>query len=171
MDAAGRPWHGAGMKTFVLAALLAVSLFPASAQEVARSPLLGTWSVDLSRLPIPEAMRPRSVSIRFAEAGPSRLAMTVEVVDPAGQTLRAEGVNTLDGSAAPVSGNLEADTAAFTQPVPGVLVLQLARGGQPASTRVYTVSADGQAMTETVAYFNDAGQPALRANFFSRQGR
>jgi hypothetical protein len=159
------------MKTLALAALLALSLNPAIAQEAARSPLLGSWSVDLSRLPIPAPMRPRSVTIRFADAGPSRLATTVDVVDPAGQLLRAEGVNTLDGTPAPVSGNLEADLGAFTQPVPGVLVMQLARGGQPASTRIYTVSADGQTMTETVAYFNDAGQPALRANHFSRISR
>lgn len=169
MDAAARAWHCLVMKTHVLAALLALHLPLVSAQVAAPSPLLGTWSVDLTRLPIPEAMRPRSVTIRFADAGPQRLSTTVEVVDPRGTVLRADSSSSLDGSATPVSGNLEADTAAFTQPAPGVLVMQLARGGQPASTRVYTVSADGQSMTETVAYFNDAGQPALRANLFSRQ--
>jgi len=168
MDAAARAWHGLLMKTSVLAALLALHLPLVSAQVAAPSPLLGTWAVDVARLPIPEAMRPRSVTIRFGEAGPQRLATTVEVVDPRGAVLRAESTSTLDGSPTPVSGNLEADTAAFTQPAPGVLVMQLARGGQPASTRIYTVSADGQAMTETVAYFNDAGQPALRANQFRR---
>jgi hypothetical protein len=159
------------MKTLIVATALACYLPLAPAQQAAASPLLGLWSVDLGRLPIPEAVRPRSVTIRFAEAGPQRLSTTVEVVDPRGTVLRADSSSTLDGSPTPVSGNLEADTAAFTQPAPGVLVLQMARGGQPASTRVYTVSADGQSMTETVAYFNDAGQPALRANHFRRLER
>lgn len=156
------------MKTWIVAAWLAVQCPLVSAQTAAPSPLLGIWAVDVARLPIPEAMRPRSVSIRFGDAGAQRLATTVEVIDPRGAVLRAESTSTLDGSPTPVSGNLEADTAAFTQPAPGVLVMQLARGGQPASTRIYTVSADGQSLTETVAYFNDAGQPALRANHFRR---
>ncbi|MBQ0961593.1 hypothetical protein KAK06_21820 [Ideonella sp. 4Y11] len=156
------------MRKLVVTLTLALLAPGAWAQQAAPSPLLGHWSVDLTRLPIPEAMRPRSVMIRFADAGPQRLSTTVEVVDPRGTVLRADSTSTLDGRATPVSGNLEADTAAFTQPAPGVLVMQLARGGQPASTRIYTVSADGQSMTETVAYFNDAGQPALRANQFQR---
>lgn len=159
------------MKTWIVAACLALHLPLVAAQSAAPSPLLGTWAVDVARLPIPEAMRPRSVTIRFADAGPQRLSTTVEVVDPRGTVLRADSTSTLDGSPTPVSGNLEADIAAFTQPVPGVLVMQLARGGQPASTRIYSVSADGQSMTETVAYFNDAGQPALRANLFQRAAR
>lgn len=157
------------MRTLLLATVLALLAPGVSAQATAPSPLLGLWAVDLARLPIPEAMRPRSVTIRFVDAGPQRLSTTVEVVDPRGTVLRADSTSTLDGSPTPVSGNLEADVAAFTQPAPGVLVMQLARGGQPASTRIYTVSADGQTLTETVAYFNDAGQPALRANVFSRQ--
>ena len=44
----------------------------------------------------------------------------------------------------------------------------LARGGVPASMRTYSVSADGQTMTETVAYFTSEGVPAMRTNIFHR---
>jgi hypothetical protein len=74
----------------------------------------------------------------------------------------------LDGTAVSVQGNLEADTAASTMPLPGVLVTQLARGGAPSSTRVYAVSADGKSMTETATFTAPDGKPALRTNYFSR---
>ena len=67
-----------------------------------------------------------------------------------------------------MQGNLEADVSATTMPLPQVLVMQLAKGGVPASTRIYTVAADGASMTETVAYFGPDGQPALRKNVFMR---
>ena len=38
----------------------------------------------------------------------------------------------------------------------------------PASTRIYSVSPDGNSMTETVAYFGSDGQPILRKNHFAR---
>ena len=156
------------MKTLLAAALLALAAPLASAQTAAASPLLGTWAVDVARLPIPPQMRPRSVSIRFEAAPDARLATTVEVIDPAGNRLHAQSVAALDGKPVAVSGNLEADFGAVSEPVPGVLVMQLARGGAPASTRVYSVSPDGQTLTETVAYFSDDGRPALRSNFFQR---
>jgi len=46
--------------------------------------------------------------------------------------------------------------------------MQLAKNGSPASTRIYSVSADAKTMIETVAYFRPDGQPALRKNYFSR---
>src|SRR5256885_11244196 len=55
--------------------LLAILLFaaaiqgaPAAAQSSA-SPLLGSWAVDVSRLPLPPEARPKSVTFRFSEAG------------------------------------------------------------------------------------------------------
>jgi hypothetical protein len=46
--------------------------------------------------------------------------------------------------------------------------LQLSKGGVPGSTRIYTVSADGQRMTETAAYFTDDGKPVVRTHQFTR---
>jgi hypothetical protein len=62
----------------------------------------------------------------------------------------------------------EADSVAVKLPAPNVMVMQLAKGGIPASTRVYTVAADGKTMIETAAYVGPDGKPLLRTNYFSR---
>ncbi len=132
------------------------------------APLLGAWAIDTSRLPMPAAARPRSVTITFSEEGKDRLRTKVEVVDPTGARLEAEGVTPLDGSPTPVPANFEADLSATTMPRPEVLIMQLAKNGSPASTRIYAVGADGASMIETVAHFDAAGRPVLRRNYFTR---
>lgn len=94
--------------------------------------------------------------------------MRVEVIDAAGTLLEADGVTPLDGSPTPVEMNFEADVAATTMPRSDLLILQLGKGGVPASTRIYAVQPDGVSMVETVAHFTREGQPVLRENYFSR---
>ncbi len=142
--------------------------FPVQAESVKSSPLIGAWAVDIARLPVPPEARPKSVKITFSQAAKGGLTMRVDVTDPAGNRIFAESTSPLDGTAVAVQGNLEADTAAATMPLPGVMVTQLARGGTPSSTRVYTVSADGKSMTETATFMAADGKPALRTNYFSR---
>lgn len=132
------------------------------------SPLLGTWEVDIARLPVPPEARPQRVTVTFAEGEGGQLATRVEVIDPTGASMVAEGLSALDGKPAAVSGNLEADTAAASMPEPNVLVMQLARANVPGSTRIYTVAPDGKSMTETAANWGDNGRPLMRVNHFSR---
>lgn len=132
------------------------------------SPLVGVWTVELSKLELPPEVKPKSVTITFSQPSENNLKTRVEVVGPTGDLLYAEGVTSLDGTPAPVQGNLEADTAAARMPEPSVLVMQLARGNVPGSTRIYTVSKDGKSMTETAANFGDDGRPVMRVNHFKR---
>jgi hypothetical protein len=75
----------------------------------------------------------------------------------------------LDGTASSIQGdNAEADSVAVKVPAPNVMVMELARGGMPASTRVYTVAPDGRTMIETAAHLGDDGKPMMRTNYFSR---
>jgi hypothetical protein len=152
-------------------ALLASAVFSLSALAAGpttSAALFGSWSVDVDRLPMPAAQRPKSVTITFTDEGAARLGMTVEVVDPSGGRLEAVGVTPLDGTPTPVKSNFEADVSATFMPRPDVLILQLAKNGHPASTRIYSVDADGRSMIETVAFFGADGQPVLRRNYFSR---
>lgn len=132
------------------------------------SPLIGAWAVDTSRLPMAPEARPRGVTITFSDAGDERMRMRVEVIDAAGTLLEADGVTPLDGSPTPVEVNFEADVAATTMPRSDLLILQLGKGGVPASTRIYAVQPDGESMVETVAHFTREGQPVLRENYFAR---
>lgn len=166
-----RPSTSRPMKPFPLLCLLAVAAFspPAPAAEPTAQPsVLGAWSVDTSRLPMPPAHRPQRVTLTFSAEGPDRLRTQVEIVDPSGARRGADGVTPLDGKATPLVANFEADVSSTLMPRPDVLIMQLGLGGQPGSTRIYTVSADGQTMVETVAAFSRDGQPVLRKNHFSR---
>jgi hypothetical protein len=155
------------------AILLAVLLMPctsALASPLGSSPLIGSWAVDVSRLPIPPQARPKSVTITFAAKGGGALITHVDIVDGGGGESHAVGTSMLDGTPAPVAGSNEADIGSAEMPVPNVLVLSLGKGGIPASTRIYAVAANGKTMIETVVYFWDHGQPIppMRTNYFTR---
>jgi hypothetical protein len=158
------------MKAICLSLLIAIAAAstPLRAGQPGNLSVFGTWTVDTSRLPMPVEARPRRVTITFARTVAGQLASRVEVLDASGATLVAEADTSLDGTPAPVRGSLEADVSATRMPIPQVLVMQLARAGIPASTRVYTVADDGESMIETVAYIGEGGSPVMRTNFFTR---
>jgi hypothetical protein len=152
----------------ILLAAGAMVAGPVLAQSPEASPLIGQWAVDIERLPMPPEARPKSVTITYSDAGEGKWRTHVEVIGGDGSEHHATSTYTPDGSATPAEGNLEADMVATRIPEPGVMVTALARGGVPASMRTYSVSADGQTMTETVAYFTSEGVPAMRTNTFHR---
>ena len=143
---------------------------PALARPSAASPVLGSWAVDVSRLPIPPAARPKSVTISFSDVGGGRWTTRVDIIDASGAASHAMSNAALDGTAAPVRDSVEADTVALMLPTANVLVMDLVKQGMPASTRVYTVAADGRTLTETVAYAGGNGMPMMRTNYFTRVG-
>lgn len=158
------------MKALV-SALLATTLIhglPVRAESLEKSSLIGSWAVDTSRLPMAPEARPKSATVTFEDAGDGMWTTTVEVIDASGGRNHAKGTSDLNGTPAPINSNFEADVAATTMPDPDVLVMQLAKDGAPASTRVYSVAADGASMTETAAYFDRDGQPVIRTNYFTR---
>ena len=155
------------LRSMLVAIALGLAM-TAHSDEPGISALEGKWAVDVSLLPIPAEARPKSVTITFAEAEDGRLATRVEVVSSSDTTIYAESVAELNGTPVAVKGNLEADTIAAAMPAPGVLIMQLSRGGVPGSTRVYTLSADRKSMIETAANFGDDGRPFMRTNYFRR---
>jgi hypothetical protein len=58
----------------------------------------------------------------------------------------AVGATLLDGAPKAVESNFEADMSATTMPRPEVLIMQLGEHGIRASTRIYSVNADGKSM-------------------------
>ena len=157
------------MKVFF--AVLLTILLPSVAvlaSPPAASPLIGSWAVDIARLPVPPQARPKSVTFTFSESSDGMLKMQVHIVGPDGSESHSIATASLDGEAVPVSGSMEADVAAVKMPAPNVLVLMLAKEKAPASTRIFTVSADGKTMIETAAYFGPEGRPLMRTNHFSR---
>lgn len=137
------------------------------AAAMAPSPLVGRWSLDVSR--IPERERPRSVTIDFTQTD-GKWTSVVEIVAPDGTVQRATSTAVPDGARVPVAGNMAfIDTVSLRHPAPGTLVMTLGKGGAPVSTRVYTVARDGHSMTETIIWAS-SGIPALETTYFHRAG-
>jgi hypothetical protein len=147
----------------------AIASSSASAQAPTASPLLGTWAVDVSRLPIPPEARPKSVTFTFSDVGGGKWMTKVDILGGDGSERHMSSTYTLDGTPAAIQGDTaEADVGAVKLPAPNVMVLELGKNGGPASTRVYTVSPDGKTMIETAAYPGYDGKPSMRTNYFNR---
>ena len=117
---------------------------------------------------MPPEARPKSVDLEFGEAADGKWTSRVRIVDQAGHELHSESTLSLDGRPGMASGTYWVDVIAATMPAPGVLVMQFAWQGQPASTRIYTVGEDDKTLTETEAFFRKDGAPAMRIAYFSR---
>ena len=156
----------------MLTALLSVTAIaltgtPVLAASPADSPLVGHWLLEVDSLPMPPEARPKSVSIVFAAMPDGKWNERVEIIDPNGKPMHSESTLSLDGTPGRASGTDWVDVLAAKMPEPDVLVMQFVYEGIPRSTRVYSVSEDGKAMTETETYFRD-GIPMLRTAFFKR---
>jgi hypothetical protein len=154
-----------------LACLLIIGVVvgaPARAKSSSTSMLVGRWSVDTSRLPNPPEARPRRVTITFSQAGKAELTMDVDIIYASGQEIHTVCALALNGRPSQVMGSPEADVAAIKMPQPDVLILTLGKDGHQASTRIYTVKAGGQRMTETASYYGHDGMPLLKTHYFTR---
>jgi hypothetical protein len=159
------------MKTILVALVAAAAAVaaPVSAKSSsAGSSLAGRWSLDVGTLPMPPQMRPKRVDLQFRAAADGKWRTHVEIVDQADKTLYSDSTLSLDGTPGQASGTYWVDTCAAKMPAPNVLVMQFAYKGAPTSTRVYSLSEDGKALTETEAYFKKDGTPAMRTVVFNR---
>lgn len=161
------------MKRALASILLVAGALPAApvlAQAGAPPPppILGSWAVDVTRLPVPADARPKSVTMTFSDAGGGKYRTNVDIVFADGNDSHGSSTYPLDGTAAPVIGSPEADVSAVSMPAPDVLVMVLGKGGAGGSTRVFTVVGDGTAMTETATYYRQDGTPVIRTNHFTR---
>src|SRR5688572_15014028 len=101
------------MKVFF--AVLSTILLPSVAvlaSQPAVSPLIGSWAVDIARLPVPPQARPKSVTFTFSEPSDGLLKMQVHIVGPDGSESHSIATASLDGETVPVTGSMEADVAA-----------------------------------------------------------
>lgn len=149
---------------------LAVSavLLIASPALAEQSPLLGRWAVDVTQLPVPAETRPRSVTFTFSDVGEGNWKAEVDIVAADGAATHSEGTGPLDGTPAPVTNSIEADTVAVSTPAPDVMIMALSNKGVPSSMRVFTVAPDGNSLVETAVYYSREGVPSMRRAYFTR---
>jgi hypothetical protein len=140
----------------------------ASPQHAVAGPLIGTWSLDISRMPVPPEQRPKSVRFTFDDAGNNAWNMHVDIVYRPGQEVHSVSTPVLDGSSTVITNSPEADAGTFKQPAPNVLVMALQKEGVLVSTRIYSVLPDGHTMVETAVYPGQSGTPVMKTNYFTR---
>ncbi|WP_448095930.1 hypothetical protein [Luteibacter yeojuensis] len=134
----------------------------------AASSLLGSWSLDTSRLPMPPDQRPKSVRFTFGDAGGGKWVTRVDIVYAPGVEVHSVSTAALDGTYAVIDNSPEADHIALERPAPNVLVMALQKEGVLMSTRIYSVQPDGRNLVETVVYPGTNRTPVMRANYFER---
>ena len=134
-----------------------------------RSPFLGEWELDLTRMPDTYGPPPKRVTFAFEDIGSGEWRTTVEITAPDDSVRHMEVRYRRDGRAVQGAGDsADGDTAAFGSPAPNVLVMGLAKDRNLQGVRTYVVSADGQEMTEAAAGLDGSGAPFVRNFHFRR---
>jgi hypothetical protein len=149
----------------ILLSLLWIPRGPVLAAE--KHLLVGTWTVDASKLTTPNP--PKSVTIVLADAGGGKYKMSVDIVDHDGKASHGEGIFKPDGTASPATGSVDVDVVSMTMPSSRILVMGAGIAGHPSNTRVFSLSDDGKHMIETVVGHRPDGTPTTRVDIWSRQ--
>jgi hypothetical protein len=148
----------------ILVAALCAAQCPSTAEASSKSPLLGTWTLDLNSMPIPAEFRPVSVTLTLADAGQSVWPVSYTIVGKDGSVRKTWSRDKLDGTPVAIEGDqMEADSVALSKPAHNVLVMGLSKNGRPGSVRVYTVATDARTMSESAANVGDDGKPFVRS--------
>lgn len=138
----------------------------AQAAALDQLPLVGKWSLDVSRIPANE--RPRSVTLDFRVSADQQWTGQSEIVTADGSRQHAEATGPADGTPVPVTGNMTfADKVSMRQPAPNTLVLTFTKDGNPVSTRVYTIEEDRKSMKETISWAGNV-TPRMVTTYFTR---
>ena len=139
---------------------------PVQASAQGQLPLVGKWSLDVSRIPADE--RPRSVTLDFRVSADQQWTGQSEIVAADGSRQHAEATGPADGSPVALTGNMSfADKVSMRQPAPNTLVLTFTKDGNPVSTRVYTIEENRKAMKETIIWAGNV-TPRMVTTYFNR---
>ena len=128
--------------------------------------LRGTWTIDVSKLTMPDP--PKSVTVVIGDAASGEYTMTVDIVDHDGSKRHGAATFKPDGTPAPAVGNADYDVVSMTMPSQRIWVMGGGFKGHPANTRVFSLSDDGMHMIETVVGHAPDGTPRTRVDFWTR---
>ena len=149
-----------------IAACLGATTPSDAAQAVEGSLLLGTWHVDVKKLPVPQP--PKDVTLTLTQVAQGEIRMTIDVTNTDGTVIHSESTFKTDGSASPVQGSLDVDTVSVTLPNRRTLIMGTGMKGHPSNTRVFALSDNSRQMTENIVSHDANGVPHARANTWTR---
>ena len=148
--------------------LATLALSPASA-ATQRSPFIGKWELDLTRMPDTYGPPPKRVTFTFQDVGSEQWRTTVEITGRDDSVRHVAVQYRRDGRMVRGEGDdSEGDSAAFKSPAPNILVMSQGKEKTLAGVRVYSISVDGNEMTESAANVDSTGAPFVRNFYFKR---
>ena len=153
----------------VAAACLAAMNSTVASAGSQQSPFLGKWELDLTRMPDTYGPPPKRVTYAFEDVGSDQWRTTVEITGRDDSVRHVAVQYCRDGKMVRGEGDtIDADSAAFKSPAPNILVMSMGKEKVLSGVRVYSISADGNEMTESAASVDSAGAPFVRNFFFKK---
>ena len=126
-------------------------------QAQAPDPLVGTWTLDVSKSKFSPGPAPKSITLTFSETADG-MKFVSDVVQSDGQPVHQEFTAKVDGKDYPVSGSPTADTVSLTRKGNARTRVDK-KGGKIVMTYEGRLSADGKTFTVQTKGTNAKGQP------------
>jgi hypothetical protein len=153
----------------VIAAALAGNVLLWGSEQVQRSdPIVGTWTLNLSRSTFSPGPPPDSTIVAFSRTG-SRLSAAIDFVrGPLVLHWTYSGM--ADGKDYPASGNLDTDAVTIAQIDAKTIQVAYKREGKVLQINRHAVSADGKTMVVTSTGVNARGLEVHNVAVYDKTG-
>jgi hypothetical protein len=144
------------VRTLLVGTILAMTLGSFASAAGSPNPLVGNWTLDLSKSKFSPGPAPKSGSRTYAET-PDGVAMTFSGVGADGSSTSGQSTFKYDGKDYPITGSPDYDTLALKRVNGSTVKATLKKAGKPVGTTVRTISAHGKVLTLSSKYTNDKG--------------
>ena len=146
---------------------LAVGLTAGIGHAQAPDPIVGTWSLNVSKSKYSPGPAPKSVVLTFEQAAKG-MKTTSEVTPAEGQPIKAEFTAPTDGTDVPITGSPIADTVSLKSDGSKRIRVDK-KGGKVVMTYEGTISPDGKTFTVNQKGTNEKGQAIQNHLIFEKR--
>jgi len=153
----------------ILSALTVSAIVGLGANTSAQSPqgLAGTWKLNTAKSTFSPGPAPKSMTVTYAPAEKG-VKIIVDVVPADGAAQHWQMSGNYDGKDYPITGNPNADTAAFKLVDDRTGESTFKKGGKVTSTNRRVLSADGKTLTITSKGTTPDGTPRSDVQVFEK---
>jgi hypothetical protein len=158
------------MKTLLrpLAAFAVMVSITAISLAAGPDPVVGTWTLDLSKSTFPAGMAPKSQTRTYSQSGPS-ITLVMKTVGADGKEATAQTTYQLDGKDYPITGSPDYDTLTAKQVNPRTATFTLKKGDKAVGSTNRTVSKDGKILTSKTSVTTAKGDKSESTMVFNKQ--
>ena len=148
-------------------ALTLALCFAGAATALAQSPQMGTWKLNEAKSKIPAGAVKNSTVVYEAQG--DSIKVSTDGTANNGTPAHTEWTGKFDGKEYPLTGDITADSRAYTKVNDHTLTLVNKKAGQVVATGRVVVSADGKTRTLTLHSPDPAGKKLLSTVVYDKQ--